>query len=654
MSDTGLPASAAADVPETTVTENEAVELISDGFVASACQRLKEGKALRRQLPPWGRVHIDRQLPFVVVYRRPGDREDPDTDRLVVGEASYVLASGDRDSHSGVVSLIEGIAKTLSESFGAFLIIELWSAAAPAVSPEASPWLPRFRIIRPKRSSIASTVEVLDRVLGTVKVKGEFAVVDVVSETAVRPPGLPPLMSAQRGEELGCQLLGIEVQPVFRDLATGERFPLVRRALHKGLSRALKRGVYDFTRHRTSHRPPHYQALGRHSVVKAVWDVDEKLAAVSNSFDFLLQVTPTNTDGAWSEFRRRRFERAPEFSSRPLKLDPALAKRKLFQIPIERIEDPTLAQLFRDQQVELDRRLTLLGDRGTPQFLYGSLQLFGGVEEPLLGLAREVLDRVPSRSRDESTRGAADAEAFAARASAEIEFYRRLHPGVRGKVEVRSDFTGLMVSRGNLLVGAQTRVPRSRVEALVAHEIGTHIVTYVNGRAQPLRQLYVGLPGYDELQEGIAVLSEYLVGGFSRPRLRLLAARVLAVHRMVEGADFVEVFRELDRAHDFAQRTAFTIAMRVFRGGGLTKDAVYLRGLVGLLRYLREGGALEPLLVGKLGAEHIPIIEELQWRKVLVPPPLRPRYLEDAGAAERLASIRNGVTVLDLVKGARK
>jgi hypothetical protein len=122
----------------------------------------------------------------------------------------------------------------------------------------------------------------------------------------------------------------------------------------------------------------------------------------------------------------------------------------------------------------------------------------------------------------------------------------------------------------------------------------------------------------------------------------------------VEGADFVEVFRELDRAHDFAQRTAFTVAMRVFRGGGLTKDAVYLRGLVDLLAYLRKGGALDPLLVGKLGAEHVPIVEELQWRKVLTAPPLKPRYLDDPAATDRLEEIRRGVSVLNLVKGGRR
>lgn len=644
-----------ADTPETIVAKRErSAEPISAGFVASACQRLKEGKPLRRPLAPWGRVHVDRPLPFLVVYRRPVDRPDRGTDRLVVGEASYVLASGERRARAGLAALVEGIAGTLAESFGAFLIIEVWSAPDGQATPEGPDWLAGFRIVRPHRSRIASTVEVLERALGTVKVKRELAGVEIVDRAVVRPPGLPPLIASERARELGCHVLGIEVRPAFRDSKTGETFPLVRRVLHRGLSRALKRGVYDFTRHRTSHRPPHYQALGRHAVVKAVWEVDRRLAEVSNGFDFLLQITPTNAEKAWREFRRRRFEKPPEFSSRPLKVDPALVKRKLFQIPIERIEDPTLAQLFRDQQIELDRKLTLLGDRGTRQFLYGSLQLYGGVDESLLELALEVLDRVPSRSRDESTRGAADARTFAARASEELEYYRRRHPAVRGQVEVRDDFVGLMVSRGNLLVGSQLRVPRSRVEALVAHEIGTHVVTYVNGRAQPFRQLYVGLPGYDELQEGMAVLAEYLVGGFSRPRLRLLAARVLAVHRMVQGADFVQVFRELDRTHDFAQRTAYTIAMRVFRGGGLTKDAAYLRGLVGLLAYLGDGGALDPLLVGKLGPQHVPIVEELQWRNVLVPAPLRPRYLDDPRVVKRLEELRRGASVLDLVKGGRR
>jgi hypothetical protein len=89
--------------------------------------------------------------------------------------------------------------------------------------------------------------------------------------------------------------------------------------------------------------------------------------------------------------------------------------------------------------------------------------------------------------------------------------------------------------------------------------------------------------------------------------------------------------------------------MRVYRGGGFTKDAVYLRGLNSMLDYVGQGGELEPLFVGKFAAEHIPIIKELQFRRVLRPPLLRPRYLEQPAAQARLQRLRGGATVLDLL-----
>ena len=323
-------------------------------------------------------------------------------------------------------------------------------------------------------------------------------------------------------------------------------------------------------------------------------------------------------------------------------------------MPIEEIEDPTLAQLFRDQQVELDRRLTMLGDRGTAQFLYGSLQLYGGVEPSLLATATDLLEEIPPGSREAAPRGALGAREFARLAEEHIEKYRRARPDLAGRVQVRKDLVGLMVSRGVLLVGSSTRIPESRVQALLAHEVGTHVLTYVNGRAQPFRQLYIGLPGYDELQEGLAVLAEYLVGGLSRPRLRLLAGRVKATDMMVEGAGFVELHRERVGKYGFPRRTGFHIAMRVLRGGGLTKDAVYLRGLVALLEYVRLGGGLDPLIVGKVGLQHVPIVEELKWRRVLQPPPLRPLYLDDPAAGQRLEELRKGASALDLAKRRRR
>jgi uncharacterized protein (TIGR02421 family) len=213
---------------------------------------------------------------------------------------------------------------------------------------------------------------------------------------------------------------------------------------------------------------------------------------------------------------------------------------------------------------------------------------------------------------------------------------------------VRDDITGVFVSKGNLLIGRDARVPRLHVAATLAHEIGTHVLTYYNGQQQPLREFYTGMAGYEPLQEGLAVLAEYLVGGLSRARLRLLAGRVIAVQSIFQGADFIETFCILHKQYNFSQANAFNIAMRVYRGGGYTKDAVYLRGLMNLLSYLAQGGELEMLLLGKISHEQLSFVKELQWRKVLTPAVLRPRYLDQPETQQRLARIREGASILEL------
>ena len=46
---------------------------ISDSLVKSVCRRLRRNLRVRRTLPGNGRLHIDRQLPFLCVYRRPAE-----------------------------------------------------------------------------------------------------------------------------------------------------------------------------------------------------------------------------------------------------------------------------------------------------------------------------------------------------------------------------------------------------------------------------------------------------------------------------------------------------------------------------------------------------------------------------------------------------
>ena len=643
-------------------TRASQTDWIADELVNEVRARLQSGKRVRRTLPDGGRLHIDRQLPFLCVSRRPLGRNDDGTDHLIEGEASFLIATASKRATADLSDLVSKLVEALSEQFGAFLILEIWSAPDKDVAIAAdeddirpTELQPDFVVSVRGPNVPQRTLDTLRRHLERISILKQRASVQIETGTEAHPPKLPYLLKTYQSRTLQCDTIGLCVRPIYRDHESGELFPGVLQELKRGLGRALKHTFFTFAKTRTNAKPQHYYSLGRRAMVKAVWDVDRRLSEISDSFDFLLQVTPVNAEGAWRGFRRSTFESVPRFYYRPLAVEPAVLKRQLFDVHIEHIEDPTLAELFRQRQDELDRKITMLTDIGTSRFLLGSRQVYGDVDDTLLNLARELLSRLSSRSREDSIGGHLSAKEFAQQAEREIEYYRSQLPSFTATAQVREDiFSGLLCSGGNLLIGHRASIPAGRVQALLQHEVGTHLLTYYNGLNAPFQQLHSGFAGYDALQEGLAVLTEYLVGGLSIPRMRLLAARVVAAHMLIEGASFIETFRAVDRDYDFPQRIAYTITMRTYRGGGLTKDAVYLGGLMEILEYLKGGGGLEALFVGKIATDHIPLIQELRHRRVLKPPVLRPRYLDMPGVAERLDSIRHGTTVLDLIKGKRR
>src|SRR5690606_28324674 len=257
---------------------------------------------------------------------------------------------------------------------------------------------------------------------------------------------------------------------------------------------------------------------------------------------FLLLVTPIHTQEAWRAFEKSKFHGNPVFHYRPMPIDPELIKRKLYNLPIEDIADPTIAYLFRDKRKEVDRMLNMLSDRDKPDFVYSSQQLFGNIEESLLETARAILvaSEQPQQHKEEGEM--LDAEAFAAMAKIELNYLKQQYDAVSTAVRVRDDVEGVLVSRGTLNISSRYRISKTRAFSLLQHEVGTHVATYYNGKAQPFRLFYVGVPGYEQLQEGLAVLSEYITGGLTNHRMRILAARVVAVYHMVAGNSFADTF----------------------------------------------------------------------------------------------------------------
>jgi uncharacterized protein (TIGR02421 family) len=607
--------------------------------LSALLDRVEDGLGVRHSLPSGGVLSLDRGLPFLLVHRSPA-HDDEGTARLVSAESAYLVAHA--DEHAEAAELVHALAEAGARAHGAFLVMELWSAR----DPESR----RFVIhapVGPAPETVSRLESTLEELLDLYP--GLEVVVEGGDQRA--PPGLEPLLTIEESWQGEVLLLGLEVPSIWRDAESGAVDPHFLRVVQRALSVALRRAIYEFVRVQTRTKVENHQALGTRTLPEAVWEVDAELHELERAFDILLLTTPINTGEAWESFRGSGFSRNPTFHYRLLPIDPDLLKRRLYAVEIEKVDDPAMAGLFEDKRQELDTLLTMLRERGSPNFRYGSQRLFGTVDDDLLEHAEELLSRV--RVPPRGTAPPVDALAFREAAEAEFARYRQQLPALDREIQIRRDLVGLMVSSGNLLIGEGIQLDPARVAPLLHHEVGTHVLTYVNGSAQPLRQLALGLAGYDELQEGLAVLSEYLSGGLDALRMRLLAARVVAARAVEEGAELVETFRLLTRDHGYTSGGAWHIALRVHASGGFTRDFIYLRGLVRLIDHLREGGELEPLYLGKMAQKHIPIVEELRHRGVLGEAPLRPLFLDDPEARERLAAVRQGIPLTQMISGSQ-
>jgi uncharacterized protein (TIGR02421 family) len=614
--------------------------------------KIFSGETIIRPLANGGRLYIERPQPFLCLYRGLLREEFSGTETLLTTQASYLIAS-DTESEDQILvkQLLETVLESLSTNFESVLLVEIWAASPGEIHPETGLFPEKIMLHATSRDAPQKILDEFDRAL----VSSNWTTVScpevgIVFGSTTGPEGMGKALSRRKADQMGVTLIGLEISPFYCDPVSGKLFPKVASEVRKNLGQAMKRALYTFTQTHTNYTPAHYHELGPGRLEEIDLKVDADLAQIDDAVELLLNVTPVNVSQAWHRFRHTAYSSVPKFLYRALRHDPSDLKRQLFTVPVDSVEDPTLHHIFTTKREELDRQISMLSDRGSANFLLGSQQIYGNPDESIIETATKVLELLPPHTHDDHASDFIDAMEFVEHAQNEIEHYQNLDPDLESTVIVESDIPGLMVAHGNLLVSKIVVVAKHRIDATLQHEIGTHVLTHHNGGCQPLRLLQTGLAGYEETQEGIAVLSEYLVGGLSRPRFRQVAARVVAVDQLVRGADFCEVFVLLHDQYGFSQSSAFNITMRVFRSGGFTKDVVYFRGLINLLEYLKSGGSMKSILIGKIALDHIEVTEELRWRQILKPPRLLPRYLNAMQSSARLDEIlRSDRAAIDLI-----
>ncbi len=416
-------------------------------------------------------------------------------------------------------------------------------------------------------------------------------------------------------------VIPLEISKIFMDETTGDVYPLVLESLRDQLYDASRYVMERFAHHEKLN--VHGHDLTRHELEPLVLKVDRKLFQMARNLETLGYVNPVNLASEKRRFFASKKPYEPEFRYRQLKIDPYEYREKLYRLPVSEIQDSTVRQLYRDVVESFVRKVDLLTSLGSDKFLYSSLMYYGQPTATDLANAQFLL-HAPEIDLDANL-----LESVSVQDAVPLFEQALAERGLKVKVVVsKSIVAKAMVDglRKQLLLNHTAQLTRMDIQALIHHEIDVHLYTTFNAQQQPLKVLSLGLPGNTHTQEGLAIFNEYMTGCLSVKRLQTLALRVIAVDMRVKGHAFSEIYACLHEQHGLDSHAAFALAMRVTRGGGFTKDYLYLRGLKDVLAF-SQCHNLDALFVGKTSLDYYQGLSDLITRGILPAPSYVPDFV---------------------------
>lgn len=409
-------------------------------------------------------------------------------------------------------------------------------------------------------------------------------------------------------------VLPTEIKKIYIDEEVGSSFPFVIDELKKGIKKAIVNTAIKFSKKNTIIQKPSKNQMLSSTLDKEVIKFDNLFYQICKGINILNFVNPVNLNQEKKLFFKKRFSENPDFRYKQLIVRPYDFKEKIYRLPVDKISDISIQTMYRETINAFADKIELLAHVGKPKFLYNSLRYYGEPSTTDISNAKFLLHALDEVKEDSIL---SPQEAKSLFLEAEEEY------GIKLKVELSNRLVArAMFNPGTrtLIINKNCTFSSFEVKALISHELGVHMLTTENALLQPLKIFRVGLPVNTFTQEGLAVLSEYLSGCLSLERLKVLALRVIAVSMLLEGYDFRKTFLFLVEEYELDKDEAFSLTTRVFRGGGFTKDFLYLRGFRRAITLYNKNSNLSSLFIGKTSFKLKTITDELLERKIIPQP----------------------------------
>lgn len=274
---------------------------------------------------------------------------------------------------------------------------------------------------------------------------------------------------------------------------------------------------------------------------------------------------------------------------------------------------------------------------------------YGEVSGKLLTLAESILETVLQKFGDEESFVAQEGNLITREFTEKaINEYIDTSSDVKGKIQV--NYSPYYIARTAVAYEEHKTILKVRLpidyreksfQAVLNHEIGTHIFRWLNDTDQPWknsREKY-GLQDHMDTEEGLAVLNALI--DHPVPYLWGPALNYFATYHG-QFLSFSQLSEKIERYVPNLERR-WKICVRVKRGlsdtslpGAYTKDQIYFRGVVALSRWLKENDYnVTPLYLGKISFQDVQKCQEISKDFQ----PILPRFISRSDYKSKIESV---------------
>ena len=326
--------------------------------------------------------------------------------------------------------------------------------------------------------------------------------------------------------------------------------------------------------------------------------IDASLDKLVKKIELLNYINPINIEQEKRNFFASKYNVNPSFHYRKIDFDAHRLQQRLFSQDIDSIKDDDAQSFYREVIYDYSSLIQCIETIGKgDKFYFNSLKSFGTPTEKDVENAKFILHFEDEPYMQEMF------PVFSAKEAANYfdEFTKQYEFKFDVKFSTRLSAAAMVQNNTRtLLLKKNHRFSANQLKVLANHEIGVHMVTTFNGREQQLCIFKNGFPRNVETQEGLAVFSEYMSDCLTLYRLKELSYRVLATDSLRKGFNFCDTFDLLHNQYKLNREEAYNISLRAHRGGGFTKDYLYLTGLKKVYTYYKDGHSLDNMLSGKV------------------------------------------------------